>query len=304
MAYTAEISRRNPTCILFLIDRSGSMGEIMNPTNIRPKREPEVIDGKVYTHEAQGRTKAQFLADAINRLLQELIIRCSKGEEVRDYFHIGIIGYGAQVGPALGGPLAGRELVPISEIAFNPARVDERVRKVEDGAGGLVDEVVKFPIWFDPIYNGGTPMCQAFGLANKIVRSFVAEHPGAFPPVVFHLTDGESTDGDPTSLMQELTSLSTSDGNVLLFNFHISAVSGQSVAFPATVEALPPDPYAQMLFRTASELTPLMLETANSYYGMNLSRGARGFLFNADGALVIQGLDIGSRYWKDSSQLR
>ena len=62
--------------------------------------------------------------------------------------------------------------MPISEVAANPARVDERVRKVEDGTGGLVDQKVKFPIWFDPMANGGTPMCQALTRAHSIVAGF------------------------------------------------------------------------------------------------------------------------------------
>ena len=40
------------------------------------------------------RRKADVVADAINRFLQELSIKCAKEEGVRDYFHVGVIGYG------------------------------------------------------------------------------------------------------------------------------------------------------------------------------------------------------------------
>ena len=49
---------------------------------------------------------------------------------MRDYFHVGVIGYGAHVGPAFGGSLAGRDLFPVGEIATSPARVDARTKKV------------------------------------------------------------------------------------------------------------------------------------------------------------------------------
>jgi hypothetical protein len=39
-----------------------------------------------------NRKKADALADAINRLLQNLVIRCAKEEGVRDYFYVGVIG--------------------------------------------------------------------------------------------------------------------------------------------------------------------------------------------------------------------
>jgi len=62
---------------------------------------------------------------------------------------VGVLGYGSSVGPAFGGALSGKELASISEIANSPVRVEERAKKVDDGAGGLVDQKVRFPIWFD-----------------------------------------------------------------------------------------------------------------------------------------------------------
>ncbi|XKK62605.1 hypothetical protein HFP71_08480 [Streptomyces sp. ARC32] len=135
MPYTAEISRSNPTSIIFLVDQSTSMSD--------------PIGGEV------PQQKADVVADAINRLLTELSVKCAKEEGVRDYFHVAVIGYGATVGSALAGPLEGRDLVPLSEVADNPARIDERSKKVPDGAGGLVETAVNFPLWMDPVAHGG-----------------------------------------------------------------------------------------------------------------------------------------------------
>ena len=273
MPYSAEISRANPSCFLFLIDQSGSMAD---PFPADP-----------------GKRKADGVADAINRLLQNLVIKCAKTEGVRDYYYVGVIGYGARVGPAFGGSLAGQELVPISAVAANPVRVEERNKKVEDGAGGLVEQKVKFPVWFDPVADKGTPMRQGLSLANGVLRQFVADHPHCFPPVLIHITDGESTDGDPADLMRETTAISSSDGNVLLFNLHISSNPSQSIAFPASGDLLP-DKYGRMLFDAASELTPFMQSVAKEQE-LVLQPGAKGFVFNGDLMLVIQALDIGTR---------
>src|SRR5579884_1283280 len=188
MPYTAEISRANPSCFLFLIDQSGSMEDPI-PSSAGAASEGPSASGPT-------RTKAEGVADAINRLIQNLVIKCAKSEGVRDYYHVGVLGYGAKVGPAFSGPLAGRELVPISEIADNPARVEERSKKVDDGAGGLVDQTVKFPIWFDAVCKGGTPMCAALDAAATILSGWLAQHPDSFPPIVINITDGESTDGN------------------------------------------------------------------------------------------------------------
>src|SRR3954465_2780790 len=129
MAFSAEISRTNPTCLLFLVDQSSSMAK---PFGGQP-----------------GKTKAEGVADALNRLLQNLVLKCAKADGVRDFFHVGLISYGGRVLSAFGGGLAGQTLVPISRIADNPVRIEQRSRKVDDGAGGLIDQKFRFPIWFE-----------------------------------------------------------------------------------------------------------------------------------------------------------
>jgi len=274
MAYSAEISRTSPTCFLFVIDQSGSMAD---PFGGEP-----------------GVTKARRLADATNRLLQELVLRCAKEEGVRDYFHVGVIGYGATVGPAFVGPLAGKELVPISQVADNPVRLDEKVKKVDDGAGGLVDQTIRLPIWLDPVANDGTPMCTAFRMVRTIISGWVSQHPDGFPPVVLHVTDGEATDGDPTSELRGVTDLSSSDGNVILFNINVSSRAAKPISFPSTSDGLP-DQYATMLFDTASLLTPAMRTIAAKEYQLEVGDNSRAMVFNADSGLVIMALDIGTR---------
>jgi hypothetical protein len=274
MAYSAEISRQNPSCFLFIIDQSGSMAD-----NFSSPPKP----------------KAQGVSDAINKLLQNLVIKCAKSEGVRNYYNIGVLGYGQNVGSAYNGNIAGRDLVPISEIADNPARIEERAKKVDDGAGGLVDQKVKFPIWFDPIANNGTPMSQAFQQAIPILESWLQQYPDCFPPTVIHITDGESTDGDPTAVMHQITNLQSSDGNVLLFNLHLSNnPNAKTLEFPSNTEMLP-DQYAEMLFKSASTLTPFMVELAKKDFELNVNENSKGFVLNGDLALIITALEIGTR---------
>lgn len=273
MSYTAEISRRNPSCFLFLVDQSGSMADPFG--------------------EETTRRKADQVADVINRLLQNLIIKCAKQEGVRDYYHVGVIGYGDQAGPAFAGSLAGKDLVGISEVANSPARIETRTKKVEDGAGGLADQTVKFPIWFDPIAHGGTPMCQALTQAASTMQGWTNQNPHSFPPIVINITDGEPTDGDPSVPAQSLTQLSTSDGNLLLFNIHISSQNASPIVFPDNEETLPDD-QARLLFSMSSRL-PNFLRTFVQQEGINASENTRGFAFQADLVTLIKFLDIGTR---------
>jgi len=237
--------------------------------------------------------KADGVADAVNRLLQNLAIKCAKAEGVRDYYHVGVYGYGHRPGPAFGGALSGRDLVPISEVAANPERVQERQRKVDDGAGGLVEQTVKFPVWFDPQANGGTPMCAALGRAKEIVEGFVTKYPDCFPPIVINITDGEATDGDPLVASEAVRGVASSDGNVLLFNLHLSAKNATPIEFPDSADNLP-DRYAKKLFSMSSNLPDYMRGIAEEE-GFKVNADTRGFVFNADIVSVIRFLDIGTR---------
>jgi hypothetical protein len=274
MPHSAEISRANPSCFLFLIDQSGSMEDPFGGGD-------------------STRKKADSVADAINRLLQNLVIKCAKEEGIRDYFYVGVLGYGDKVGPALSGALAGKELVSISEIGNQPARIEQRVKKVEDGAGGLVEQPIRFPVWFDPTAHGGTPMCQALTLAHDVLGRWLPQHPDSFPPIVINLTDGEATDGNPAPPAAALRHLHNNDGNVLLFNIHLSSKGARPIEFPDTTANLP-DQYAKQMFDLSSPLTPTM-RTIAQQEGYMVSEGSRGFVFNADMVSVIKFLDIGTR---------
>ena len=273
MPYTAEISRTNPTCLLFLIDHSSSMD---GPFAGQP-----------------GKKKAEGVADAINRLLQNLVLKCAKASGVRDYFHVGVVGYGAEAKPVLAGTSLARPLLPISAVANAPLRVEQRTRKVDDGAGGLIERPFRFPVWFEPVAGGKTPMNAAVELATRIVGGFLAEHPDCFPPLVVNLTDGQPTDANPLAAAQALKGLKSSDGNVLMLNAHLSSAPAAPIAFPNSEDALP-DVFSKLLFRMSSLLPTTMAQAAQEE-GYAVAGPARGFMFNADLVAVTRFLEIGTR---------
>jgi hypothetical protein len=273
MAYSAEISRTNPTCLLFLIDHSSSM------------------DGSFGGQ--PGKKKSEGVADAINRLLQNLVLKCAKSDGIRDYFHVGVVGYGKEVAPILNGTNAQRVLLPISVVANAPLRVEQRKRLVDDGSGGLVEQTYRFPIWFEPTANGKTPMNAAVEFAAATVGEFIAAYPECFPPLVLNLTDGQPTDTNPLFAAQTLKSLKSTDGNVLFFNAHLSSSPAAALAFPSDETGLP-DIFAKLLFRMSSVLPPQLMSAAKEE-GYSVAGPARGFVFNADLVAVIRFLEIGTR---------
>lgn len=277
MAYEAPISRNNPAAFLFVVDQSGSMSDKMS----------------------SGRSKAEFVADALNRTLMNLITRCTKSEGVRDYFEVGVLGYGGQgVSDGFSGLPGEQILCPISVLEQHPARVEDRILKMDDGAGGIVETGIKFPVWFDPAASGGTPMREALTRAAEELVTWCDAHPESYPPTVLHVTDGESTDGDPEEIAGHLRQVRTRDGEVLILNIHVSSLGNEPVRFPSSENVLPDD-YAKLLFRMSSPLPAHLINFAQEK-GHTVGTESRGFMFNAEAAELVDFFDIGTR----ASQLR
>ena len=278
MPYTADISRTNPGCFLFLVDRSRSM--------------EQALAGQ------PGQRKMDQAADAINRILDAVSQRCSQGMDIRDYFHIGIIGYNTDSSGApiitsgLSGTSPEQPFLLISQVVEVADVVERQVRE-SDGAGGVIEATRRMPIWLQPHAEFGTPMCNALQLASNAVGAWVAQYPDSFPPIVINVSDGDATDGDPVPLAHQIMNLQTNDGNALVFNVHLSEMATMPVQFPDTADGLP-DELAVRLFQMSSVLPEASRSLAASL-DLVMSPNSRGFVFNADMTSLVQFLDIGTR---------
>lgn len=273
MPYSTEISRDHPTALLFVIDQSESMEDPL----------------------AGGRPKAEFVADVLNKTLYTLVTNCSKADGIRRYFDVGVLSYCGE-GVANGFGRTSEEIgliCPITDVAETPLRVEERARKSDDGAGGLIEQKVKFPVWFEPKAVGRTPMRAGLTRAAEVVAEWCDTHPQSYPPTILHVTDGESTDGDPQDVADTLRQLHTEDGEALLFNLHVSTQGAQEVVFACDEGGLA-DEYSRMLFRMSSSLPPHLAGLAGDK-GYSVANGARGFIFNANPQLIVDFFEIGTR---------
>ncbi len=277
MAYSAEISRANPSSFLFVVDQSGSMAEQMEG----------------------GIAKSSFVADVLNKTLYTLITRCTRADGCRSYFDVGVIGYTeTSAGAGWGGSLSSSVMHPLASIEQIPLRVETRTKKSPDGAGGVFEESSKFPVWFDPKSSGGTPMCEAMKQSAEALVTWCDAHRSSYPPTVIHVTDGQSTDGDPESIASQLRQIETDDGQVLLFNIHIDATATSPIIFPSS-EGVLPDHYARSLFRMSSLFPPHLIAAATER-GYAATAESRFFGYKAGYESIVDFFEIGTR----ASQMR
>jgi hypothetical protein len=272
MTYQAEISRENPTCFLFLIDQSGSMSETLD----------------------SGRSKAQFLADVLNKTLATMVTRCAKADGIRHYFDVGVLAYGGNgIREPFAAQYGGESIVGIQTLGSAPLRVEQRNRTQDDGVGGIVTLTTRFPVWFDPTSDGGTPMCEAMERTAELLADWCDTHAASYPPTVIHVTDGASTDGNPESIGDSLRQIGTQSGDALVFSVHVSRQGGAEVAFPGS-EWMLSDDLSRLLYRMSSPL-PDHVARAAADKGYSISPASRGLIVNAGPECVVDFFDIGTR---------
>jgi uncharacterized protein YegL len=178
------------------------------------------------------------------------------------------------------------------------AEVEERQVKESDGAGGIVEVTRKFPVWLRPKAGYGTPMCAALTAASTALSDWTAQHQDSYPPMVINITDGEAGDGDPVAWSQHIMELETNDGNVLVYNVHLSEMSAAPVQYPSDESEVSMDEYAGQMFRMSSVFPDSVAEMASSM-GLPVTQGSRGYVYNADMVSLVQFLDIGTRAASD-----
>lgn len=241
-----------------------------------------------HTETAKVLSKAQMAAAAVNNVINEIQKACQDGGKIKDRCFVGVITYGEKVEPVLGGW--------ISEVAtgFSTVVADAEWNRPSPGHSGR-----PLPVWVTPRASGSTPMDAAFDDAYALASSWIADHMHCFPPVVINITDGDPNDlqnGGDGALTREaasrLVSLATDDGNLLLFNAHISSGHDAEIVLPASSPAAG-GRYAEFLFGISSRIPGSMMDKARRAH-LNPEPGARAFVFNARRDTLVKLLTFGS----------
>lgn len=264
--HTTSISVSHPAAILYIVDQSTLMA----------------------TTFADGAQKAQLAADAVNTSLQNLVLQCARGDEIRNYFEIGVLGYGDEVRGVLpfdhGSTAVG--LWRVELIAEHPLRFAPQSLPSDP------ELQIDMPIWLEPRSAGRRRLSDALDVAGRLLVSWVNEHEDSFPPLVIHISAGGLPEIDPTALTRKLRELHTNDGPLLLFTALLSGDGRQEVHFPSTPAELH-DIAGATYFEMTSPLTPYMMSVAHSM-GFEVRPNARGILENADARTITEFLDVGT----------
>lgn len=280
-AYTAQITRNTPTAFIFLIDQSVSMQ-------------------KYTTLYGEEMPMAEAVARIVNHQLNELVLRCVKGSETRDYYDIAIIGYGENAYSGWKGELEGRDFVKPSELKEHPYKKITTKKETRTRKGVKVVEVEEVQ-WIEAeAMQGWTRVHHAFEKAKGLLDEWMEKHhdKDCYPPTIINITDGEFNGATKEYVLQqanELKSMFTNDGNVILFNIHISANKAVCVTCPASKDEVSFSSLATTMYEMSSLLPMRYSDRIADLRGDGTPNNRyRAMSINADMSTLIQLMDIGT----------
>lgn len=284
MPYTAPITRNNPAAMIFLIDQSRSMGNMTE-------------------YKGEQMMLAEAASRAVNEQIEEIVSRCVKGDEIRHYFDIAVIGYGTTAYSGWKGALAGRDFVTPQELSDNPYRkIRERVAKRTRAGESFVE--IERSQWIDVRHDGRqTYLHEALKKAQTLAEDWIAAHDSnCYPPTIINVTDGEYfgiSEEDMTQLANDVKTMQTNDGNAIFMNIHITPNAhgvDDMVYLPSEKRSVENNKYSIRLF----ELSSLLPKAYNQMIAQILNKQVNddtryvGMAVNLDANRLIQMLNVGT----------
>ncbi len=285
--YEMSITREHRTAFVILIDQSGSMAEIID-------------------YEGRDLTKAEAVAEVTNQLLSELIERAKQQEGVRDYYDLAVIGYS---GDGVKSILPNSEEEDTSNVKFISV---EQLSKLNQTTKSRTKEIIlpdnrsltimtNDNVWVTPKANGTTPMFEGLNIAYRMVKRWCStpENQDSFPPIIFNITDGESSDcgsKDIEAMSRKIQHLTTTDGGVLYINIHITnSKLHSSIIFPTLEEVKScPNIKARELGLSSSIMPEIYNELICEIKGVVGEKNFVGVSYNTSIAELITILNIGT----------
>lgn len=257
--------QKTPGHLVFLIDQSTSMG----------------------VKDANGKTRAEKVVEAVQSAVIDCVDGCISGTSVKNRFFLTIIGYGGEPTPTV---------TTIKEDWAKNLIPD--LQAIRNNGGTLIPVEA----------NGWTPMAEAFDLAKECLEGWLeacqekvddGSYLGIPAPIIINITDGEPCDGSSTAKdraqvsAKALLSLCGSDGNVTLFNLHISD-EGAEIVFPGDKNVLSGCPEGELLFDLSSDMSDEMADEAKRRGIEGVCVGSKCMAVNAKGSTITTLISFGS----------
>lgn len=204
MGYSRVVTRTHRTLFVIAVDQSGSMLGL-----------PKGKSGDL--------SRAEIAAMTASMLVDELIYKSSRFDDVRDYYDVALIGYSAgEVRSLLDDKLY---TLPISIVSSRRAAKKQIIYNIE---GQLAPpKLVRTYVaeWVEPTAYGRTAVVEMLNTVYNLVSDWCNDPKNcdSFPPIVVNITDEPRIIKHSVvqQLIEQIDSLGTTDGRAIVLNICI-----------------------------------------------------------------------------------
>lgn len=285
--YSQTFSRKYPGLFVILLDQSDSMSQtIVN----------------------DGQTKASLVTYYVNMIIQQMIDLAPTNRDgtKRNYAYLSVIGYNDTVSSLLAANYVPVEVPALWNHALGEIPIK---RNILDSKGQVVDHIVEYkPYWIIPTHQGETDMANAFEVAEQVVQRWLkspsedtiidgvkrkqAPRDECFPPIVINITDAKDNGArNPIKAVEQIQKLGTKEGNVLVYNCHVTHEGYNPCVFPSTLEEVRQkckEEVAESMFKMSSKIPEELRKNAQLVMERPIDPDARCFVFNANPDILIK----------------
>lgn len=204
--------------------------------------------------------KMEAAALIANFAIDELVMRSTRGANIRDYYDIAVIRYsGEGIEPIIASE--DNSMVHINTLHESlPQPICYNL--VQEEADGTQNTIpLTLNEWVAPQAYGEAPMYEAMVHIKKLITEWCEDsfNQRSFPPIIFNITDGCCSDAEETELVdiaEQIKSIGTKDGNALLVNIYLANEMDETenILLPTLRDSFSHDHDAQMLYDMASIL--------------------------------------------------
>ena len=227
--YENCFTRATPGLIIFMIDQSASMSQIGY----------------------EGRPLAETAADIINRMIAELGLIFTCGNNIKDSANIVILGYGGTKDSMEVELLRSGSIKILCTDGTTP--VQHLKQMIRDGAGGTITIDLELKQFVTPKAVWKKPMGNAFALVSALVNEWTIRGKGTLDedgnpftrddsmdpvPLIINISDGEPIDceADVRRYANEIMNINCPDGNPLIVNILTTANVSDCIFLPTAKE--------------------------------------------------------------------
>ena len=251
--YSAQITEENPAAVIFILNQSF-------PTN------------KITQYKGIEKKESQVLCDIVNQQIQSLLAQNTDSKMIHNRYEIAVIGYGDCSYSCFEGNLQYKGLVGLTDLSENPICC-RKIIKEKKTRKGVVQLECNDYIWIKPHSDGNAYLHKALEQAKRLAETWISLHPYSYPPIIVHISGYGYNGVEDSKIIQianEIKSLYTNDGNVLLTNLIYSTKPGEkSIMFPESIYELDGYMYGEMYYLMSSQL-PLSYNQLISEYRENI----------------------------------